>query len=199
MKTRDRRRRALRRQLRDLRNALSVNTQTEHAEAVARYVLSSGVTLCHNRFALYFANDGELDPRLLAMSLTAMGKCLAYPVIQPSGTLLFHRLTERAAFQFNRFGIPEPIGSPPVSPLSLSVLFMPLVAFDPGGNRLGMGGGYYDRTLSKQARRPLLVGLGHELQRVVALANQPWDVPLDAVVTETGWQGFTTRGKRFSR
>jgi 5-formyltetrahydrofolate cyclo-ligase len=68
-------------------------------------------------------------------------------------------------------------------------LLLPLVGFDETGNRLGMGGGYYDRTLSylrqrKHWRRPRLVGIAHECQKVDALAPSPWDVPLDMIVTE---------------
>ncbi|MGB0723676.1 MAG: 5-formyltetrahydrofolate cyclo-ligase, partial [Gammaproteobacteria bacterium] len=57
------------------------------------------------------------------------------------------------------------------------------------GNRLGMGGGYYDRALARATRRPgrrpLLIGIGHDFQRVDSLPANPWDIPLDAVITET--------------
>ena len=80
-------------------------------------------------------------------------------------------------------------------PLGLSLLFMPLVAFDDQGNRVGMGLGFYDRFLGRlpATLRPRLIGLAHEVQRSPArLEHKPWDIPLDGVITEAGWQSFTT-------
>jgi 5-formyltetrahydrofolate cyclo-ligase len=73
---------------------------------------------------------------------------------------------------------------------------MPLVGFDPRGNRIGMGKGYYDRALSFRRRQqhwktPRLVGLAFECQRVDALPARAHDVPLDALVTEAGTRRFT--------
>ena len=91
----------------------------------------------------------------------------------------------------NRWGIPEPEWRPGswVSARKPSVVLVPLVAFDSGGNRLGQGGGYYDRAFAfrnaaKNRRRPLLVGLGYDFQQVGQLDAKPTDVPLDAVITE---------------
>jgi 5-formyltetrahydrofolate cyclo-ligase len=66
---------------------------------------------------------------------------------------------------------------------------MPLVAFDEQGNRLGMGGGFYDRTLAylkyrQHRRKPVLAGLAHEIQKIGQLTTQSWDIPLDCIITE---------------
>jgi 5-formyltetrahydrofolate cyclo-ligase len=85
-----------------------------------------------------------------------------------------------------------------LNPLAVSLLFIPLVGFDSAGTRLGMGAGYYDRYIGRlpPASRPLLVGLAHEVQRSERpLTREPWDIPLDAVVTESGWQPFSLRAK----
>ena len=71
----------------------------------------------------------------------------------------------------------------------LDLVLVPLVAIDPRGTRLGTGAGFYDRCLQhlragRRWRRPKLIGLGYEFQRVAALAAAPWDVPLDALITE---------------
>jgi 5-formyltetrahydrofolate cyclo-ligase len=91
----------------------------------------------------------------------------------------------------NRFGIPEPTSKGRhIRPARhLDVLLVPLVGFDSTGNRIGMGGGYYDRTLAflnrrRQWRRPRLIGIAHECQRVAAIEPRAWDVPLQAVATE---------------
>jgi 5-formyltetrahydrofolate cyclo-ligase len=112
----------------------------------------------------------------------------------------FHRLRRGAALITNRYGILEPAaGAPFVAPLALDLLLMPLVAFDEGGARLGMGAGFYDRYLSRipQRLRPLLVGVAHEVQRSPQeLPAAPWDVPLDGVITETGWQRLRPRQRQ---
>jgi 5-formyltetrahydrofolate cyclo-ligase len=100
-----------------------------------------------------------------------------------------HREGERLTR--NRFGIPEPAlrHRRIALPWALDLILVPLVGFDVQCRRLGMGGGFYDRTLAylrqrRYWRRPRLVGLAHECQRVERLDSRPWDVPLDMVVTE---------------
>ena len=91
--------------------------------------------------------------------------------------------------QFNKYGIQEPsaIGKPwPAN--SFDVLLVPLLAFDRSGTRIGMGAGYYDRALkalSYQAgTKPYLIGLAHYFQEINSLEREPWDVPLDAILTD---------------
>jgi 5-formyltetrahydrofolate cyclo-ligase len=96
--------------------------------------------------------------------------------------------------QENRFGIPEPCvpARALVRAQLLDLILVPLVAFDASGNRLGMGGGYYDRSLAFVAqrqhwRKPHVVGLAYEFQRVARMPANAWDVPLAAVVTNRSW------------
>jgi 5-formyltetrahydrofolate cyclo-ligase len=100
----------------------------------------------------------------------------------------------------NRFGILEPDtpAGARCAPQALDIVLAPLVAFDDRGRRLGMGGGYYDRTfaylLNRQHwRRPRLIGIAYDLQRVPALVARKWDVPLDGIATESGVRFFSTR------
>ena len=91
-------------------------------------------------------------------------------------------------FRQNRFGIEEPIFSPLLCAHRMDVILMPLVGFDKHKNRLGMGGGFYDKTLSfhnklKEFRVPKLFGLAFDSQEVDRLTSQPWDVPVDGIVT----------------
>ncbi len=88
----------------------------------------------------------------------------------------------------NRFLIPEPVPKyAEVSANRLDLVLMPLVGFDKCGNRLGMGGGFYDRTFACNLLRPKLVGLAHHLQEVDSLAVDNWDIPLNAVATDRQW------------
>lgn len=90
----------------------------------------------------------------------------------------------------NRFGIPEPVQSRRLPPGVLDLVIVPLVGFDRACNRMGMGGGFYDRSfayrLVRQHTGPRLVGLAFDCQQIEALPIAAWDVPLDAIVTESG-------------
>lgn len=87
------------------------------------------------------------------------------------------------------FGIPEPVGGEVVAFADHDLVLVPLTAFDGGCHRLGQGGGFYDRALAALApgaARPVTVGVAHSFQQVDVVPRDSWDVPLDAVVTETG-------------
>lgn len=84
----------------------------------------------------------------------------------------------------NRFGIEEPINASNIAIQRLSTIFVPLVGYDKDCNRIGMGKGFYDKALSKAAAGTRLIGIAHSCQEVDQLEPQPWDIPLDAVVTE---------------
>jgi 5,10-methenyltetrahydrofolate synthetase len=92
-----------------------------------------------------------------------------------------------SAMKQDRFGIPVPAHGDTIVP---DVVLLPLVAFDPQGFRLGYGGGYFDRTLASMVPRPMAIGVGFELARVVDTRPQHHDLPLDAVVTEAGVERY---------
>ena len=110
--------------------------------------------------------------------------------------MTFARYDPGLSLARNRFGIAEPArDAPTVAARFLDAVLLPLVAFDAAGTRLGSGAGYYDRCFAYRAARrtwhaPLLVGVAFASQEVAALQRQPWDVPLDAVVTEQGLRRF---------
>lgn len=146
-----------------------------------------------HHIGLYLANDGELDPMLLIEYFWSIGKQVYLPVLHPfaKGYLLFIKFTVKTLLVPNRFGIPEPrLCKEHIIPLNeLDVVMTPLVAFDLAGNRLGMGGGFYDRTLSQlngiNNEGPYLMGIAHDLQQVSELPCEAWDIPLAEIVTPT--------------
>jgi 5-formyltetrahydrofolate cyclo-ligase len=168
---------------------------------VARHVATSRLPLYARRFALYAASDGEIDTGDLVDRLLERGRQVVLPVVLSDRLLAFYRYTPKTRLVRNRYGILEPDTrtTPSVAARTLDVVFMPLVAFDANGHRLGMGGGFYDATFGRLPRRPVLIGLAHALQRIDHLDAADWDIPLDAVVTETGIISFTPRGRRATR
>lgn len=138
--------------------------------------------------ALFLSFDGELDTRPLIEQLWRAGKRIYLPVLHPfsSGNLLFLHYHPQSELVVNRLKIQEPkLDVRDVLPLSeLDVLITPLVAFDSQGQRLGMGGGFYDRTLQNWQRYGVQpVGYAHDCQQVERLPVEQWDIPLPAVVT----------------
>lgn len=176
----------LRRRLRDRRAALTPTEQRQAAQALAEQVLSLPGWVAGMRAGLTLAFDGEVDTSPLMTALWARGVEVFLPVIdRQCSRLSFAGHHPQAPLQRNGFGIPEPVHHQRIGADQLDVLFVPLVAVDAQGNRVGMGGGFYDRTLAG-VDRPYLLGMAHAFQQVSALPAQPWDVPLDALVTDVG-------------
>jgi 5-formyltetrahydrofolate cyclo-ligase len=133
-----------------------------------------------------------MDPAPLLELLWSAGKQVYLPVLVPFSRqkLWFARFSPGDMLACNRFGIPEPVRRSLIKPLALDLVLTPLVAFDTAGHRIGMGGGFYDRTFAFLQRRqhwhkPNLVGLAYELQKQATIKPNNWDVPLDAIATET--------------
>ena len=130
--------------------------------------------------------DGEIDLRPLLHALDGRGHPIVLPVTPPRGhPLRFARWRPGDALVPGRFGTLHPVGHPTGEDLVPDVLLVPLLAFDARGNRLGYGGGYYDRTLAALPGR-LAVGCAFAAQEVASVPVEPTDIRLDAVATERG-------------
>lgn len=181
----------LRKQIRLARQSLTEFEQAEAAKKI-NVNISQHLNLSQiNRVGIYLSNDGEIDTSLIIKTLWEHNVEVYVPIIHPfsSGYLLFQRYEKNSPMTLNRYGILEPkLNCSQVIPvIALDVLFTPLVAFDLSGNRLGMGGGYYDRSLAsyyrEQRDKPQLIGLAHSCQRVDKLPCEAWDVPLKTIIT----------------
>lgn len=181
-------RQQIRQQIRQRRRALTPEQQTQFAlQAADRMMAYTPVLLAHT-VAVFLSFDGELDTRSLIDQLWRAGKRVYLPVLHPfsPGNLLFLHYHPSSDLVVNRLKIREPkLDVRDVLPLSqLDVLVTPLVAFDAAGQRLGMGGGFYDRTLQNWRQHRLQpVGYAHDCQQVDALPTEQWDIPLPAVIT----------------
>lgn len=105
-------------------------------------------------------------------------------MVNPEKQLIFSKYTPETQLTLNRYNISEPKNSVEILPEKLDLVILPLVGFDGSGYRLGMGGGYYDRTFATISERPFLLGLGFEAQHLPELPHDDWDVRLNAVLTE---------------
>ncbi|WP_095067387.1 MULTISPECIES: 5-formyltetrahydrofolate cyclo-ligase [Pseudomonas] len=186
----------LRRQLRKARRALSPGQQRAAARGLYRQLAQHPLFRRARHVSLYLPMDGEIDPRLLLRAAQRRGKATYLPVLDawPRTKMVFQRVRPGEKFIPNRFRIPEPrINRARQRRIwALDLILMPLVGFDDEGGRLGMGGGFYDRSLVYLARRktwkkPLLLGLAHECQKVERLAQASWDVPLQGTVSDSRW------------
>lgn len=194
--------RELRRVLRHRRRAIGAREQRRHSSELARRLSGLRQFRGSARIAFYLAEDGEMDPGAAMRRARRAGKRIYLPVLRPrpSRALWFCEYRPDDRLVLNRFGIAEPPlrgcrGGPP---FGLDLILMPLVGFDEAGNRLGMGGGFYDRTLAFLHRRrtwhkPWLIGVAHECQKAERLPHRPWDIRLDGVVTEKRLYLFGTR------
>lgn len=184
---------AIRKRLRQTRAAVTPQARRRAALAIARRgqaLLTRG-----RRCGLYLPAKGEVDVLPLINRGLAKGARCFLPVVPQARQrkLWFTELRPEGRWTPNRYGIPEQShrSHRRVRAARLDLLFLPLLGFDDAGYRMGMGGGFYDATLAylrqrRHWRRPRLIGVGFACQRVPVLPVDPWDVPLDAVLTEQG-------------
>lgn len=187
----------LRKQLRMARSRLSPMQRRHAIAAFTRNVIRSGLLLRYRRIGFYASMPNELDLwPLINVALRLRRQC--YLPVVPKGRgkcMHFTQLHAANAWYLNRYHIPELAAPHRYSARSLDLVFVPLLGFDLSGNRLGMGGGYYDATLAflrhrRVWRRPLLVGAAFECQKLRFLPADQWDQPLDMVFTESAHYPF---------
>ena len=172
-----------RRRRRDVRDAKRRDAEAAIATVISQKLDGAAAV------GAYLASDGEVDLHSVIEVCRQCEIAVAVPrVVERDMT--FAPLAGEAPTVRNRFGIEEPAPTVADWPLAtLSFVLAPVVAFDDAGNRLGRGGGYYDRCFAA-SHAPPLVGVAFECQRVPSLPAKPHDVALAAVVTEAGWQDF---------
>ena len=177
----------LRQQIRKTRANLTALQQQQSEDSITQQALAFIEERNAQQIALYVSFDGEISTEKLIKTLWAQDKHVYLPVLHPFNPnhLLFLRYLPDTPMLKNKFGIWEPkLNVQSVLPLEeLDILFTPLVAFDKQGNRLGMGGGFYDRTLQNWQNSSFIpVGLAHQCQQVEQLPTEAWDVPLHQIL-----------------
>ncbi len=182
----------LRNQLLQQRKSQNKKQQKQQSEMIARHLRESKYYKAAKHIGLYLAVNSEADPSALRNSTQ---KQFYLPVLanDENQGLLFAPIQNNSEYKLNKFSIPEPVcpAQEHRKGEQLDLVVMPLVGFDRHGNRLGMGGGFYDRCFAfknKQPFRssPVLVGFAYALQETNDIEPEDWDVKLDLIVTENG-------------
>ena len=184
---------SLRQDIRKQRWQLDFYEQQLASDLLTTNAIASKILLKFDRVACYLANDGEIDTHSLIETLWSLNKRVYLPIVShlPGTPLWFAPFNPGSKLKINRYGIPEPDIHPRkrITARQLDLILMPLVAFDVNGNRLGMGQGYYDRSLKflnhrKYWRRPLLAGIAYDFQYVKKIESEAWDIPLNLAITD---------------
>ncbi|XUO85672.1 5-formyltetrahydrofolate cyclo-ligase [Halomonas sp. KM007] len=186
---------ALRRELKRRRKALTARQQRQAARSLCQRLRRQPEIRRAKRISLYLPIHGEIDPTPLIAWLRQRRTTIYLPVLRPfsANSLWFVRYDQHTPMVKNRFGIAEPCPrfaahrGHRLPAWALDTLIVPLVGFDQQANRMGMGGGFYDRSLAFMRRpgpAPALIGVAHACQQVDQLPLEPWDIPLTAVVTD---------------
>lgn len=194
--TLDQQRNTLRKLIRERRRQLNPGQQHIAAIKLAEKLKQHDKVARAKHIGLYLANDGEIDPAPFINWCWLNNKQVYLPILHPfsKGHLVFQHYTEQTTLTANKFGIPEPaLDVTTLCPTAqMDIIFTPLVAFDNQGNRLGMGGGFYDRTLSQWQKdsehtitaKKVAIGLAHRCQEVDDIPFEHWDIPLAEIITD---------------
>lgn len=178
----------LRQRLRQQRRQLTTQQQQRAAQHLAQRLAQLPWLAQKQHIGIYYPSDGEISPLTFVAQQPTKQFYLPSLCTTQQRTLRFHPWGLNDTIVYNALNVAEPVAQSEVKPtLTLDILLLPLVGFDAQGGRLGMGGGFYDYSLRHAAQastRPRLVGIAHACQEVENLPTEPWDVPLDAVVTD---------------
>jgi len=180
---------SLRTKIKEKRSQLSSESLKFLAQAILNNIQRSISLKDYSTIATYFSVNQEADTADLNRYLWEQDKKLFLPKIK-SKELFFSAYDIDQTLSLNAFNIPEPVNEEAlITAEEFDLMFIPLVAFDTKCNRVGMGGGYYDKTLSfikhiEDTKKPKLVGLAYELQKVEQIEKNDWDIPMDVIITE---------------
>lgn len=183
----------LRKTLITLRNSISSAQRDSAALSALSMFLNHPLFINHQNIACYFATNNEFNCTPFIEAIWAAKKNCFLPVLSKTKTLHFVSYQKEDVLHLNPYQILEPQHTKMIPYDELDLVLLPLVGFDLQGGRLGMGGGYYDRTFSflkENRNKPYLVGLAYECQCVSWIPKETHDVQLTAILTEKRWYHF---------
>lgn len=187
----------LRKEFRARRRALEGVAREQANQAICAAIETLAGETRAKKLTAFLAFDGEPDIAPALSRLHAAGVTVCLPVVpsdRSDTSLTFLPWSgatnpdSAASMQRNSMGIQEPTHGEPIALADVDIVLMPLVAWDRNGGRLGMGAGYYDRALAtlRDNQRPMRVGIALDEQQAEQLPMNDWDVPLHAIITQSG-------------
>ncbi len=190
----------IRRNNRQLRNNMSLSEQRHLSSLIVENISKSTQFKKCKNIAVFLPNDSEPDLSALIEHAWAKGLNCYLPILGKKfeSKLKFQLYSPSSPLILNCYNIPEPklnLSTCITKPWLLDLILMPLVAFDLTGNRIGMGGGYYDKTLHYRRHRsvwqkPPLMGVAYAKQQVVKIKSEKWDIPLDFIASDNEIKSF---------
>lgn len=179
---------SLRQRINQKRKILSPSDLKQREQQLFLQLIQIPELIKAQTIAAYCPHGGEISPLKALRHWQKQGKTIALPRMRDQRQMRFHPFFPNSQLIRNRFGILEPRSRQFTAPQQLDIVLLPLVGFDCLGNRLGMGGGYYDRALAFMQRqpwrrKPLLIGLAHDFQELNFIPTEAWDIPLSLIVT----------------
>jgi len=187
----------IRQSIRAKRNSLSSSQRHHAGNHLSNQLHNQKIITKHQRIACFLSFDGEISTQAVISQILQNNQSCYLPKLKPfkPNRLWFMPYNQDSRMCLNRYGIEEVDALPnhAIKVSELDLVLLPLVAFDRTGNRLGMGGGFYDATfahLKNEQTKPLFIGLAYQSQLVEDLPSDPWDLPLDGVCTEENFYRF---------
>ena len=159
------------------------------SEEICKRVIRSGIFFSSHSIGCYLPTSDEVDTRSIIERGWRANKRIFVPVLRKGRQMSFHELTPDTLLQRNAYGVWEPLTGDVISPKKLDIAIAPTVAFDDNNNRIGMGGGYFDRCFSylryrKNWLRPKLIGVAFQCQKVEKISPNAWDIRLYRVFSD---------------
>ena len=187
----------IRQSIRAKRNSLSTSQRQSAGNQLSEQLQTHKIIAKQQKIACFLSFDGEISTQAIIQQILQNNHSCYLPKLKPfkPNRLWFMPYNKDSKMCSNRFGIEEVDVLPnhAIKVSELDLVLLPLVAFDREGNRLGMGGGFYDATfahLKNKQTKPLFIGLAYQSQLVENLPSDPWDLPLDGVCTEESFYRF---------
>ena len=174
----------IRQQLRTKRQALSSSQTNHNSTQICQRIVANYLTDINLHIGIYLPFGNEVNLK----SLSQHHPKLYIPSVQGKN-MQFQPWTQTTTINTHPLGMQQPTFDTELRRTHLDICFLPLLGFDNQGNRLGMGGGFYDRYF-ENISDTLLIGVGHDCQQVDALPHDDWDVKLEGIVTESQHLNF---------
>jgi len=171
------------------RRDLNDQTRINASQVIAERIVHSHEFMASKTIACYLPSYDEVDPSYIIERAWRANKRIFAPVVANKHDMFFRQLLPDTQLEKSRFDLWEPVSGPRIQATQLDIVVTPVVAFDDRKNRIGMGGGYFDRCFSFLGHRqhwlhPKLVGIAFDCQKVEKIEANPWDIRLYSVITE---------------